>query len=276
MDSMPVEDRNTPVRPPRIDLPFRKGPSDPGEWAYEHRVGLCVTVIAYLLAAIVFVSAKIVIGGRIQPEIVYVDLVQELPIPEIPEEDKKLHPIDDFSQVGNRVSNENASAGGGGSGGGLNASLRDDRGASAQSIYDEASAVQQRSAANRRAYEQGLGEEQAMSERRPSSNVGAQRSGDVKTQGRVAVSFSLSNPIRYSDELFIPAYMCEAGGEIIVSITVNRNGDVIAASPRKASASVDECITTTAVNAALQSRFNVDPRAPDKQQGTITYIFMPQ
>ena len=38
----------------------------------------------------------------------------------------------------------------------------------------------------------------------------------------------------------------------------------------------DDCILDRAVEAARLSRFNVDGSAPDRQQGTITYLFVPQ
>lgn len=39
-------------RPPKLHLPFETKKTDAGEWAYDHRVGLCITLIAYLVLAI--------------------------------------------------------------------------------------------------------------------------------------------------------------------------------------------------------------------------------
>ncbi len=275
---MPSPQTSQPKRPPKIQLPFDQGPKDPGAWAYDHRIALCVTVIVYLLAGIAFMTVKIIVGTPQRTEAFYVDLVPEPPVSPLPEEKQQIDRIDrsdDFSQISNRISNENAGAGEGSSG--LNARVRDDRGTQAQAIYDEADAVQERTRANRRAYEEGLGQERAISEGRPRSSSGASSSGgDSRAAGKVTVSFSLSNPLRYSADLVIPAYRCRGGGELIVTITVNRNGDVTAAKVTRASSSVDECMTSTALEAAHGSRFNVDPKAPDKQQGTITYVFIPQ
>ena len=55
--------RKTP-RKPKLKLPFDNRREDAGSWAYDHRVGLCVTLIAYLVLMIVFVSSKIVVGRR--------------------------------------------------------------------------------------------------------------------------------------------------------------------------------------------------------------------
>lgn len=177
---------------------------------------------------------------------------------------------DDFSNISNRISNENAEE--------ERADNRDRTRTSLQQQVDgEAAAVQERIAANRRAYEQGLREEQAIKDRRnAATETDTGKSSDTKSAGKVLVSFSLSNPVRYSDDLFVPGYQCRGGGEIIISITVNRNGRVISATPKQASASVDDCMTETAINAAMRSRFDVNGSAPDKQQGTITYVFMPQ
>ena len=62
-------------RPPRIRLPFddrRRG--DAGAWAYDHRVGLAVTVIAYLLIGIAFVGGKIAVGGKPSSSTIIIDL----------------------------------------------------------------------------------------------------------------------------------------------------------------------------------------------------------
>ena len=53
------QERRTPARRPRLNLPFDNRRQDAGTWAYEHRVGLCVTLIAYLVLMIVFVVIEI-------------------------------------------------------------------------------------------------------------------------------------------------------------------------------------------------------------------------
>jgi TonB family protein len=90
------------------------------------------------------------------------------------------------------------------------------------------------------------------------------------------VSFSLSNPTRYSDNIVVPGYRCEKGGEVVVDITVNRSGDVVAAAVNKGLSDSDNCMHETALDAARRSRFNLDGSAPERQTGTITYLFIPQ
>ena len=43
-----------------------------GSWTYDHRIGLCVTLIAYLALMIVFVSSKIVVGRRTHQQGMYI------------------------------------------------------------------------------------------------------------------------------------------------------------------------------------------------------------
>ena len=86
-------------------------------------------------------------------------------------------------------------------------------------------------------------------------------------------SFSLTDPVRTSRYLAVPAYKCEGGGEVVVEITVNRAGDVTNARVVEGG---DECMRSSALGSARRSRFNIDDSAPARQQGTITYIFIPQ
>lgn len=267
-------DQKNNGRPPRLRLPFEKRPTDIGAWSYDHRVGLCVTVIAYLVAAIAFVSARIAVGSPERQTAIYIDFQEEEPRPETPEERRerlRQEAEADFSDIRNQISNENAEAGDNT----LNERLRDDRGTDAGEIYDEAEEVQRRIRANREAYERGLGEERAILDGRRTKTEQA-RSRDVKIKGRVTVSFSLVDPVRTSVKLVVPAYRCEGGGEVTVNITVNRNGRVTAASVNRAVSTTDGCMVDAALGAARESRFNVDRNAPDKQTGTISYIFIPQ
>ena len=221
-------------RRPRLKLPFDNRREDAGTWAYDHRVGLCVTLIAYLVLMIVFVSSKIVVGRRASQQGMYVDLQT---LAELEQERDRLErevrerqeqdPVD-WRSIRNRTSNENA----------LNEELRDDRGTNAAELNEAAAGAEARMRANREAYEEGLAEERAIRQRRGQGGESEHR--DVRVKGRVTVSFSLTNPVRTSRWLEIPAYRCEEGGEVIVEITV------------------------------------IDSSAPARQSGTITYIFIPQ
>ena len=118
-----------------------------------------------------------------------------------------------------------------------------------------------------------------MSKRRkmPKSTSSASKSSSsqrqtVKVQGNVTVSYDLAG--RTATYLHVPAYQCREGGTVIVGITVNRNGEVTGAEVEKASPG--DCIAERAVQAARASTFNADAGAPDRQRGTITYVFVAQ
>ena len=146
------------VRRPRLKLPFDNRKEDAGVWAYDHRIGLCVTIIAYLVLMIAFVSSKIVVGRRPHTQGMFIDLQT---LAELEKERDRLEqqvrerqqqdPID-WKSVQNQVSNENA----------LNEKLRDDRGTNAAALNDAAAEAERRMQANREAYEQGLAEERAI------------------------------------------------------------------------------------------------------------------
>lgn len=255
-----------PARRPRLRLPFENRKTDAGSWAYDHRIGLCVTLIAYLVLMIVFVSSKIVVGRRAGQQGMYIDL-QELAALErerdrLEEELRRSRREElDWRSIRNRASNENAS----------DERLRDDRGTNTAALNDAAAEAAAQMRANREAYEAGLAEERAIRERRGRAD-GEQRQ-DVKVKGRVTVSFSLTDPVRTSRWLEVPAYLCEGGGEVIVAITVDRGGRVVGARVEQGG---DDCMREAALRAARGSEFNIDESAPAKQSGTITYIFIPQ
>ena len=269
------------VRPPRPRLPFEKGPTDLGSWAYEHRVGLCCMIIAYLAFGIVFVSVKIAMNQERVEGAMYIDLTDmqqalETLQQQVPEQQDEG---DDFSNVKNRISDENgrsesvgrttASTAGGGSS--SSKSIADFM----EGLDEEAAAVAGRVKASQDAFAKGRREEQEMiarSKAQREAKEGEKESG-VKQKGSVLISYWL--PGRRDVSLYMPAYQCEGGGEVTVNITVNRNGKVVSASMKESSTN-SSCINDMAILAARNSRFNVDDTGSDKQSGTITYIFVPQ
>lgn len=269
------------VRPPRPRLPFEKGPTDLGSWAYEHRVGLCCMIIAYLAFGIVFVSVKIAMNQERVEGAMYIDLTDmqqalETLQQQVPEQQDEG---DDFSNEKNRISDENGRSE---SVGRTTASTAGGGASSSKSIADfmegldeEAAAVAGRVKASQDAFAKGRREEQEMiarSKAQREAKEGEKESG-VKQKGSVLISYWL--PGRRDVSLYMPAYQCEGGGEVTVNITVNRNGKVVSASMKESSTN-SSCINDMAILAARNSRFNVDDTGSDKQSGTITYIFVPQ
>jgi len=81
---------------------------------------------------------------------------------------------------------------------------------------------------------------------------------------------------RYHLRLPIPVYLARGGGEVVVDITVNRQGRVVSAKPRQTRAINDEQIYLYSRIAAQRTVFNADENAPALQSGTIRYTFIPQ
>ena len=93
-------------------------------------------------------------------------------------------------------------------------------------------------------------------------------------KGKSNIHYSLEN--RYHSYLPIPVYLAEGGGEVIVDIIVGRDGVVLKAEPRPTPAISDLTTLAYAKQAAEKTIFNEDPKAPERQKGTITYLFLAQ
>ena len=258
-----------PARRQRLRLPFDNKKQDAGEWAYDHRLGLSVMVIAYLVLGIIFFASKIVIGSKPHMQGIYVDL-QTLEELEAEKERlereialKQQNDID-WSAVRNLQSNESM----------LNENLRDDRGTNTSEINESASAIAAGMAANRAAYEAGMAEAQSiLNTDRSNSNDKPKERQDSKYKGGVTVRFEFRDPVRTSRDLVVPAYKCESGGQVVVAVVLNTGGEVISA---RVTSGGDERMREEALKAARASLFNIDSSAPARHSGTITYTFIPQ
>lgn len=263
----PKKSASQPRRKQRLHLPFDGRKQDFTAWTYDHRIGLIITVIIYLTLSIAFVTSKIVTKVSSGEDIIYIDMSEmelekrqeEKPVEKVREE-KKI----DWEKVRNLSSNENV----------LNEKIKDTKGTDVEKLNAEAEAAERDRIANREAYEQGLREVEAIGKGAKRGKEGdSDDESDVKHKGSVTVSFSLANPTRYSRYLVKPAYRCEGGGEVVVAIVVNQSGEVISATVESGG---DGCMRSVAVESARNSRFDVNTSAPARQQGTITYIFIPQ
>ena len=260
---------NTPQRRPRLRLPFDNKREDVGEWAYDHRIGLCVTLIVYLVIAIAFVGSKIVVGGRAVETTVYIDLhtladlEAERDRLEQKVREQQQQEQFDWDKVQNTTSNENM----------LDENLRTDRGNHASELNAEAAAAAERMRANRAAYEQGLAEAEAIRHPGEAGSGNDEKRQDTKVAGYVTVRLDVKNPVRTARHLVTPAYQCEGGGEVVVEIEVRCNGRVSSA---RVLSGGDDYMREVALRAARSSTVNIDNNAPDRQKGTITYIFVPQ
>jgi hypothetical protein len=97
---------------------------------------------------------------------------------------------------------------------------------------------------------------------------------NVVYSGESNITYDLEN--RYHVSLPIPVYLAQGGGRVVTDIVVDRNGRVIKAEARKNASGADPRIFYYATLAAQHTTFNADPEAPEKQQGTITYLFVAQ
>ncbi len=259
-----------PKRRKRMGLPFEPKKQDAGEWAYDHRIGLSVMIAAYLILGIVFFSSKIVIGSKPHIQGIYVDLqtLEELEA----EKERLEREIElkrqseiNWSEIKNLQSNDAM----------LNENLKDDRGTQTSELNRAAKEVAERTAANRKAYEAGLKEAQAIldAERNKGDKGKDSERKDQKYKGGVTVRFEFKNPVRQKVDLVIPAYRCDTGGQVVVAVTLDRGGNVISA---RVVSGGDDSMRSEALKAARSSRFNIDNSAPEKHSGTITYTFIPQ
>ena len=254
-------------RQQRLALPFDNSREDAGEWAYDHRIGLCVTIIAYLVLGIVFVGSKLTLGRGDHTDGIYIDLSEvellEKERDRLMEEVQRNNNRIDWSQIRNAQSNDNV----------LNDNLADDRGTRTSELRESAADAAANMRSNREAYEQGLAEADALGRRPEGDASKTEQLNNDRRLSNVTVTLSLKDPVRYRRNLVVPAYQCEGGGEVVVAITVNRAGEVIAASVVSGG---DECMRSASLRAARNSTVNIDETAPAKQNGTITYIFIPQ
>lgn len=92
--------------------------------------------------------------------------------------------------------------------------------------------------------------------------------------GESNIVYYLEN--RYHQSLPIPVYLTQGGGKIIIEIVVDRQGNVIQATPKPGQKIRDEQIIHYAQTAALRTVFNPDPKAVQNQKGTIHYNFIAQ
>lgn len=93
-------------------------------------------------------------------------------------------------------------------------------------------------------------------------NTNAGSGGNYNLAGRTA----LQKPKKQPD--------CQEEGIVVVRITVNKNGKVIKAVPGvKGSTNTAACLLKPAKEAALQTTWNSDNKAPSNQVGTIIYKF---
>ena len=278
MEQQPNNRGNRPPKQPaprraRLRLPFENRKQDPVDWIYDNRFGICITSIVLLTMAVIFVWVKI--GIPIDAEVqepekeksVYIDASEMLRLEQeqTPVEQESEISREDWRSVQNVSSNDNAAEG---------EALRNDKG-----LDKELKRLQEAAAKgaeeNRKNMERGLNEVEAMIGDAAAEKITKtdKKQKSSKVAGNVTVEYSFSNPVRHDVNLMIPAYLCEEGGQVVVEAILNQSGKVIYA---RAISGGNERMQSVAEESARASTFNIDGKAPAKQKGTITYIFIPQ
>jgi TonB family protein len=97
---------------------------------------------------------------------------------------------------------------------------------------------------------------------------------NVIRKDNTTVSYLLNN--RWHSYLYIPTYKCEGGGTVYLDIIVNQEGRVTSAIIAENKSTPDDCLRQEAYHSAITAQFDPDPKAPPKQVGTITYVFISQ
>jgi len=97
---------------------------------------------------------------------------------------------------------------------------------------------------------------------------------NVLRKENTTVSYFLEN--RWHRYIYIPTYKCQGGGNVTIDIIINQSGKVISAVIAENKSTRDNCLLEEAYRSAMTSRFNADSKAPPKQLGTITYVFLSQ
>lgn len=106
----------------------------------------------------------------------------------------------------------------------------------------------------------------------PNAGTYGQGGSGPGTQGS-GISYSLSG--RSATSTPKPNYPGREEGIVVVSITVDKNGNVTQATAgARGSTTMNAELLNAARNAALLAKFNVDNNAPAFQTGTITYRFI--
>ena len=106
------------------------------------------------------------------------------------------------------------------------------------------------------------------------SGSGKESKSESVYSGPSVLSYTLEG--RKASKLPIPAYRCYGCGDVTVIITVDPQGNVVAAKVLDEISSSDSCLRSFAVRAARLSKFSASSSAPARQNGEILYRFIAQ
>ena len=154
----------------------------------------------------------------------------------------------------------------------LNPGLKDEKNIDADELYQEAQRIKEQLQQNRQKWEES---QTAEAEAIPNVEQKVIPMGDEgQYKGPAVINYYLEN--RRALRLPVPAYKCEMGGRVVVDIEVQRDGTVSRASIDGENSVIDDCMNRAALEAAQTCRFTVSDNAPERQGGSITYLFVRQ
>lgn len=244
-----------------------------GEWFYNHRIGLAVVMVAYVIGIIALFTARVEV--ELKPVEYIVEFVEEVPSAEEVERLKRQRDllqreIEQRLARAQRVQN-------------LQSNDAAEQAASAEDMSYDAETQQMMDriasdmATNRGDYESGMREIAGMGKGGTGSGSGGKKgSGEKgKFSGAVTVNYAFENPVRHHRDLYVPAYRTKSGGVVVVDVWLDRNGTVTTA---RIASSTNPELNQQALAAAKHSRtlFRIDNTAPTSHRGTITYTFVAQ
>ena len=149
------------------------------------------------------------------------------------------------------------------------AHLKDDRNTDAEQLYKDAERLANELKKGQNVQEDAREETVELSSKE-------QKPDEKKKEysGPSVVSYNLDG--RKASHLKILAYRCYGCGDVTVIITVDPQGNVVAAKVLDEISSSDSCLRSFAVRAARLSKFSASSSAPARQNGEILYRFIAQ
>jgi TonB family protein len=238
----------------------------------RHKVGILGTIVLNLVLAILFMVFELKSRPYIHDPSVLVDFDREYEIKPEPEPDEirpilpkdAIDPKYEWEAIRNIAVDATKED--------LNPGLTDEKNIDADELYQDAQRIRDQMKQNREMWEEAQTSDAINIPNVEDKNVKPKEQGQFK--GPSVISYFLEK--RKALRLPVPAYKCEGGGRVVVDIEVLRDGTVSRASIDASNSVIDACMNAAAIDAAKSSLFNVGTSAPARQQGSITYLFVPQ
>jgi TonB family protein len=240
-------------------------------WA-RHRVGILGTIALNLIVIILLVILELSSRPYLHDPTVLIDFEREYELfpesePEINEPllpKDAIDPMSEYEAIKNIAVDATKED--------LNPGLTDEKNIDADELYQDAQRLREQLQQNRQLWED-YRENEGVSIPNIKEKVVPQTE-ERQFKGPAVINYFLEN--RKAIRLPVPAYKCENGGRVVIDIEVLRDGSVARVSLDGENSVIDECMNSAALEAAKSSRFTVSSNAPTRQQGSITYLFVPQ